>query len=387
MQADRSTIFFYDKAKNMLWSKVAKGTKDIRFSADTGIAGEVCKTKLILNIKNPQTDPRFNASIDKKTGYKTNSILAVPIFGEGGDTGEKVLGVLQILNKLGGTFNERDEQKAILMTKQISAAMTMHIAREAEREEKERSPEPAKPAPKTVARSRSISPTPGGSGRRRAATMGGVGVGGMGASRSGLGSPIQRSNLSPSFENLMSIGVPSPSNRSFSPRGSPRNSPVGFSRRLNVSTSGGGGGGGGTGSGGGGGAAATSVTGEMVLRLSKFFASLTSDRALVSEATVCALAGSELPKLLDVTNVSLWVKDASGTHLWNTQGGEGSEKLVVNAGDGPLGACVNGRNAHKMTKPTWTDIGTMSIPGMSVSEPVESVLCVPVEVGGEVRRE
>jgi len=259
----------------------------------------------------------------------------------------------------------------------------MHIAREAEREEKERSPEPTKhpSASKTLGRSRSASPPPGSSGRRRAATFGGVGVGGAGMG-STLGSPIQRSNLSPSFENLMSIGTSlgqggggiSPSSRSFSPRGSPRCSP-----RLKTLTPGGVGGWGDEGGG-----AAVGAGGEKVLRLSKFFASLTSDRSLVSEATVCALVGSELPMLLDASNVSLWVKDASGTHLWNTQDGEKSEKLVVDAADGLLGACVHGRTAQKMTKPTWTDIGTMRIPGMGVSEPVESVLCVPVEVGGEV---
>lgn len=63
-----------------------------------GIAGAVAQTKEIINIKEAYQDPRFNCEIDLKTGYKTNSILSMPICNYEGD----VIGVAQIINKTNG---------------------------------------------------------------------------------------------------------------------------------------------------------------------------------------------------------------------------------------------------------------------------------------------
>lgn len=63
-----------------------------------GIAGTVAETKDIINIKNAYDDPRFNAEIDQKTGYKTNAMLSMPICNYEGD----VIGVAQIINKTNG---------------------------------------------------------------------------------------------------------------------------------------------------------------------------------------------------------------------------------------------------------------------------------------------
>lgn len=71
-----------------------------------GIAGAVAETKNIINIKNAYEDPRFNCEIDQRTGYKTNTILSMPICNYDDD----VIGVAQIINKTNGkcgrTFTE-----------------------------------------------------------------------------------------------------------------------------------------------------------------------------------------------------------------------------------------------------------------------------------------
>lgn len=63
-----------------------------------GIAGAVAETKNIINIKNAYEDPRFNCEIDQRTGYKTNTILSMPICNYDDD----VIGVAQIINKTNG---------------------------------------------------------------------------------------------------------------------------------------------------------------------------------------------------------------------------------------------------------------------------------------------
>lgn len=106
LQADRCTVFLYDEQNNELWSRVAQGLKDeIRFPADKGIAGNVFQSRERINIPDAYKDDRFNPDIDKKTGYKTRSILAIPMSNKLSET----IGVFQVLNKKDGPFTGDDE--------------------------------------------------------------------------------------------------------------------------------------------------------------------------------------------------------------------------------------------------------------------------------------
>ena len=108
LEADRCSVFLYDKDKNELWSKVALGmdSEEIRFSADKGFAGYVVKTGETINIKDVYKDSRFNKEIDKHTGYKTYNMLCMPIR----NIKYEIIGVFQVLNKKNGSFTESDEE-------------------------------------------------------------------------------------------------------------------------------------------------------------------------------------------------------------------------------------------------------------------------------------
>ena len=107
IQADRCTVFMFDREKNELWSKVALGmdSQEIRFPADKGLAGYVVKTGEPLNIPDAYNDPRFNPDIDKETGYRTKTILCMPIR----NNNQEIIGAFQVLNKLCGVFTKGDE--------------------------------------------------------------------------------------------------------------------------------------------------------------------------------------------------------------------------------------------------------------------------------------
>ncbi|WP_287358340.1 AAA-like domain-containing protein [Moorena sp. SIO3B2] len=103
LQADRTTIFLLDEAKNELWSIVAKGeggdSEEIRMPADKGIAGYVAQTKKTVNIPyDLYNDTRSNTAKewDTKTGYRTYTMLALPLLDDKGD----LVAVVQLLNKL-----------------------------------------------------------------------------------------------------------------------------------------------------------------------------------------------------------------------------------------------------------------------------------------------
>ena len=107
LNADRCTVFLLDRERNELWSKVAIGLKqEIRFPADKGIAGYVATSGEVLNIPDAYADYRFNPEIDKKTGYKTENMLTMPMR----DKHNQVLGVFQVLNRKNGPFSADDEE-------------------------------------------------------------------------------------------------------------------------------------------------------------------------------------------------------------------------------------------------------------------------------------
>lgn len=121
MQADRCTVFLWDKDSNELWSKVALGVgdKEIRFPADKGLAGYVVQTGETVNITNAYSDSRFNPEVDKSTGYHTKTILCMPIM----NNNHEIIGAFQVLNKIDGVFTKNDEDLLIAIGGSASIAL------------------------------------------------------------------------------------------------------------------------------------------------------------------------------------------------------------------------------------------------------------------------
>jgi GAF domain-containing protein len=104
--AERSTVFVVDRAKKEIWSKVAmgEGVGEIRLPLGEGIAGTVAQTGRTMHLPDAYAHPKFNPDVDRRTGYRTRNLLALPLRGPD----SKVIGVLQILNKRGGPFQPDD---------------------------------------------------------------------------------------------------------------------------------------------------------------------------------------------------------------------------------------------------------------------------------------
>ena len=121
MDAERSTLFLVDEAKGELWSKVAQGAalKEIRVPIGAGIAGYVAKTGERVNIADAYQDPRFNPDVDRRTGYRTRTILCIPMKSPEG----RMLGVIQVLNKRHGIFTSEDEEVLEALESQAAIAV------------------------------------------------------------------------------------------------------------------------------------------------------------------------------------------------------------------------------------------------------------------------
>ncbi len=120
LTSDRCSIFLYDEKKEELWTKVAHGINDdIRINANQGIAGSAAMSQENQIIVDAYKDFRFNPEIDKKTGYHTKTILAVPLV----DHSDKTIGVFQILNKHDGIFGNEDVELLQLISNYASASI------------------------------------------------------------------------------------------------------------------------------------------------------------------------------------------------------------------------------------------------------------------------
>jgi serine phosphatase RsbU (regulator of sigma subunit) len=110
LDAVASSLFLKDKKHDFLSCEVAVGEMGkmiqqyLRLEIGDGIAGWVAKHQKPLIIPDAYTDPRFDQSWDKITGFITRSIICIPIFIK-----ERFIGTLQVMNKRGEeSFSESD---------------------------------------------------------------------------------------------------------------------------------------------------------------------------------------------------------------------------------------------------------------------------------------
>lgn len=109
MQAEASSVFLIDNEKNELYFEVATGPKEeevkkIRLKMGEGVAGWVAYTGESLLVPDVSKDPRFAKRVDEQTHFITRSIICVPL-----KVRNQTIGVVQVLNKIGGgTFSKSE---------------------------------------------------------------------------------------------------------------------------------------------------------------------------------------------------------------------------------------------------------------------------------------
>ena len=121
LACERGTLYLYDEARRELYTQVATELEieEIRTTIESGISGWVARRLKVANVPDPQVDARWNSAIDRKTGFHTRNILAAPLLSR-----ERTLvGVLQLLNKHDGSFDEFDEQLLLAFASHAASAL------------------------------------------------------------------------------------------------------------------------------------------------------------------------------------------------------------------------------------------------------------------------
>ncbi len=121
MEADRGTLYLIDRGRGELFSRAAHLPElpEIRLKLGQGIAGHVGETGEVINVPTTNSEARFFAGVDEKTGYKTESMLAAPMRDRHG----AIIGVVQLLNKRSGPFTREDGELLAALASQAAAAV------------------------------------------------------------------------------------------------------------------------------------------------------------------------------------------------------------------------------------------------------------------------
>ena len=126
LNADRCSIFIVDAEDKMLWTKLADGIGRIVIALDSGIVGDTYMKNEPQLVNNPYEDERFLPNIDKKSGYVTRNIITTPIY----NSKREIIGIIQLLNKSRGDFDEKDLEDLAFLANYVSGSLELILMSE-----------------------------------------------------------------------------------------------------------------------------------------------------------------------------------------------------------------------------------------------------------------
>ena len=121
--AEAASILLFDDTSRQLYFQVATNMDEstrrgIVVPLEGSIAGWIVNNRQTVRIANVHNDPRFFSSVEQTTGFSTKSILGIPLV-----TKNKIVGVLEALNKPKGKFTDTDESMLVVLGAQAAVAI------------------------------------------------------------------------------------------------------------------------------------------------------------------------------------------------------------------------------------------------------------------------
>lgn len=111
LQAERASLFLVDHAQQQMVLRVAQDMPEgdyVRIPLNSGIAGTAVTSGQVVRVDDAYADPRFNRAVDIETGFRTRSVLCLPLQDRNG----KVFAVTQLLNRRDGRpFDDDDTRR------------------------------------------------------------------------------------------------------------------------------------------------------------------------------------------------------------------------------------------------------------------------------------
>jgi phosphoserine phosphatase len=120
LRAERASVWLHDSDKGELVVRVADDIHGLRIPVGTGLVGTCARDRVLINVPDCYADPRFDPSVDRRTGFRTRCSLTLPLI----DHRDALVGVMQVINRDGGVFDAGDEILAQALAAQCAVALT-----------------------------------------------------------------------------------------------------------------------------------------------------------------------------------------------------------------------------------------------------------------------
>ena len=123
LDAEAGSLILIDQDSGDMFFEVAIGdkgekVKEIRLKKGEGIAGWVAEKGEAIIIHDVQSDQRFFKTADKRSTFITRDMVCVPV-----KTKDKVIGVLEAINRKNGIFDEEDKEALTSLANQVAVAI------------------------------------------------------------------------------------------------------------------------------------------------------------------------------------------------------------------------------------------------------------------------
>jgi len=120
LNCSRISVFTVDEERQVCHINISKDLqKDVTIEYGQGIVGYVAQTGETVRLDDPYADRRFFREFDRRTDFKTDSLMACPI----SDRNGRRVGVIEALNKANGPFSETDEKVLESIASEISEVL------------------------------------------------------------------------------------------------------------------------------------------------------------------------------------------------------------------------------------------------------------------------
>ncbi len=121
--AEAASILLYDNTADQLYFQVATNMDEptmrgLIVPLDGSIAGWIVTNRKPVHITDVRNDPRHFNDVEHTTGYPSESLLGIPLI-----TKDKIVGVLEVLNKHDGEFTGGDENLLTVLGAQAAVAI------------------------------------------------------------------------------------------------------------------------------------------------------------------------------------------------------------------------------------------------------------------------
>jgi phosphoserine phosphatase len=120
LHAERASVWLLDAAAQELFLEVSSDLRQLRVPLGAGLVGACAAARVPVNVPDCYADARFNTAVDRASGFHTRCSLSLPLI----DHRNELVGVMQVLNRADGVFDDADVALGQALAAQCALALS-----------------------------------------------------------------------------------------------------------------------------------------------------------------------------------------------------------------------------------------------------------------------